>query len=276
MSQTAAFLTRTGSIQVELPAPDVELMYGVKWGSVDAFPMPAYWAYQVLASRLAGKPPAYRLGRTLVEEVVACLLGGHGMPAPVGLAAYEQLRQRGALSGALVREEQLAAWLKEPLQVGARSVHYRFPAQKARYIAGALQVLQSAPDLTSGRQLRNWLLQVPGIGIKTASWIARNWLGADDVAILDIHIVRVGQVIGLFPRHLTVERRYLELEERFVQFSVKLDVRASELDAVIWSEMASSPATVRYLLKHLRETADSIRTDRATRTVDRQHLEIVG
>jgi endonuclease III len=42
-------------------------------------------------------------------------------------------------------------------------------------------------------------MSLPGIGPKTASWIARNWLDADDVAILDIHIMRVGQVIGLFP-----------------------------------------------------------------------------
>lgn len=44
MNQTAAILTRTGSIQAELPWPDTELTPGVPWGAVDAFPMPAYWA----------------------------------------------------------------------------------------------------------------------------------------------------------------------------------------------------------------------------------------
>lgn len=252
MIQTAAILTRTGSIQVELPCAGVEVMEGVRWGSVDAFPTPAYWAYQVVARRLVGKPAAYRLGRTLAEEVAACLLGGHGIPATVGLAAYDRMRERGALSGDPVSEKDLEALLKEPLEVDGRSIRYRFAAQKARYLAAALPLAHTAPKFDVGRQLRDWLLAVPGIGHKTASWIARNWLDADDVAILDIHIMRVGQVIGLFPKNLTVERNYAELEERFLRLSTSLDVRASELDAVIWWEMASSPLTVRHLIEHLR------------------------
>lgn len=252
MIQTAAILTRTGSIQVELPSADIEVMEGVRWGPVDAFPTPAYWAYQVVARRLVGKPAGYRLGRTLAEEVAACLLGGHGIPATVGLAAYDRMRERGALSGAPVSEKDLEALLKEPLDVGGRSIRYRFATQKARYLAAALPLAHAAPAFDVGRQLRDWLLAVPGIGHKTASWIARNWLDADDVAILDIHIMRVGQIIGLFPKNLTVERHYAELEERFLQFSNSLDVRASELDAVIWWEMASSPLTARHLIEHLR------------------------
>jgi thermostable 8-oxoguanine DNA glycosylase len=252
MIQTAAILTRTGSIQVELPAADIEVMDGVQWGSVDAFPTPAYWAYQVVARRLVGKPAGYRLGRTLAEEVAACLLGGYGIPATVGLAAYDRMRERGALSGNPVSEKDLEALLKEPLEVGGKSIRYRFAAQKARYLAAALPLAHAAPEFNVGRQLRDWLLVVPGIGHKTASWIARNWLDANDVAILDIHIMRVGQVIGLFPKNLTVERNYAELEERFLRLSTSLDVRASELDAVIWWEMASSPLTVRHLIEYLR------------------------
>ncbi len=252
MIQTAAIVTHTGSIQIELPAANVEVMEGVRWGSIDAFPTPAYWAYQVVARRLVGKPAAYRLGRTLAEEVAACLLGGHGIPATVGLAAYDRIREHGALSGDPVSEEDLEALLKEPLEVGGRSIRYRFAAQKARYLAAALPLAHTAPKFNAGRQLRDWLLAVPGIGHKTASWIARNWLDADDVAILDIHIMRVGQVIGLFPKTMTVERHYAELEERFLQLSSSLDVRASELDSVIWGEMASSPLTVRYLIEYLR------------------------
>lgn len=252
MIQTAVVLTRTGSIQVELPCADVELMEGVRWGAINAFPTPAYWAYQVIARRLVGKPAAYRLGRTLVEEVAACLLGGHGIPATVGLAAYSRLRERGALSGNPVSEEELEALLREPLEVEGRSIKYRFAAQKARYLAAALPAAHAAPKFPTGRQLRDWLLSIPGIGYKTASWIARNWLDADDVAILDIHIMRVGQIIGLFPKSFTVEHNYLELERRFLQLSTSLDVRASELDAVIWWEMASSPLTVRHLIDHLR------------------------
>lgn len=251
MSQIAAVLTRNGAIQIELPSAQTELLAGVPWGSVDAFPTPAYFAFQVIARRLVGRPAQYSLGRSLAEEVGACLLGGHGIPGEVGIAAYEQLRSRGAFNAKLPTQGQLEAWLREPLQLGKRVVHYRFAAQKARYLAQALPKLHGAPTFTVGRHLRDWLLDVPGIGPKTASWIARNWLHADDVAILDIHIMRVGELAGLFPKNFTVERHYLLLEELFLKFSSALDVRPSELDAVIWYEMASSPVSVRNILDYL-------------------------
>ena len=136
-------------------------------------------------------------------------------------------------------------------QNGVRQVRYRFAAQKARFLAAALPEVQAPPAFETGRQLRDWLMKLSGVGPKTASWIARNWKDADDVAILDIHIMRIGQVLGLFPRELTVERHYLELEALFLQFSEALDVRASELDAVIWYEMASSPKAARAVIEQL-------------------------
>jgi N-glycosylase/DNA lyase len=263
MTQTATLLTRTGSIQVELPSPDAEVMDGVLWGSVDAFPTPAYWAYQVMARRLVRRSVRYDIGRSLLEEVGACLLGGHGIPATVGLAAFERLRERGAFHTGLVTEESLKEWLLEPLIVGGRSIRYRFAAQKARYLAAALPAVKAAPSFASGRSLRDWLMHIPGIGFKTASWIARNWKDADDVAILDIHIMRVGQVIGLFPQSLTVERDYLEIERRFLALSGALDVRPSELDAIVWYEMASSPGVVRHLLAYLRSGEPNRKKGRA-------------
>lgn len=264
MMQSAVFLTHPAIIKVQLPDPQQEVMEGVLWGALEAFPTPAYWHYQVVARRLAGQPAAYRLGRSLAEEVGACLLGGHGIPATVGLAAYEHLRAKGAFSGGYSQEE-MEAWLREPLTVGDRQVNYRFAAQKAKYLATALPVLHQAPTFTRGKALRDWLQQLPGIGPKTASWITRNWLDADDVAILDIHIMRVGQVIGLFPKHYSVEKHYFQLEELFLKFSDALGVRASELDAVIWHEMASSPSAAAFVMDRL-EAADGVapRKRRAT------------
>lgn len=246
--QTAAIFGPVGVMQLELPAANELLLPGVPWGRVEGFPTPAYWAYQVMSKRVLGGPPEYKLGHTLAEEVVACLLGGHGIPAAVGIVAFERLRERGVLAGTPTQEELLML-LEEPLVVNGRAMRYRFAKQKARYISEALKRLAmgDAP-LQTGKALRGWLLQINGIGPKTASWIARNWLRADDVAILDIHILRVGGAIGLFPKHLTVERHYFELEELFLEFSQRMGVRASELDAVIWFEMARSPLSTQVLL----------------------------
>ncbi len=126
--------------------------------------------------------------------------------------------------------------------IDGRQVRYRFAKQKARYLSAALKQLSAErPPLSSGKELRDWLLVIPGIGYKTASWVARNWLDADDVAILDIHILRAGLLGKFFESSLTVERNYLELEEQFIRFSKGLGVRASELDALMWLEMMSSP-----------------------------------
>lgn len=259
MTQSATVLTRNGAIQVEMPAPHAEVMPGVRWGEIDAFPTPAYFAYQVIARRLTNQTADYRLGRTLAEEVGACLLGGHGIPAAIGIAAYDKLRAEGVFEGRPPSAQRLETLLRESIRVGSRDVHYRFAAQKAKYLARALQEVPSAPETTVGKQLRDWLVGLPGIGPKTASWVARNWLRADDVAILDIHIVRMGQSINLFPKTWTVERHYLELEELFLRFSAALDIRASELDAVVWHEMASSPQAVRHLVEHLRDPVSTRR-----------------
>jgi len=246
--QAAVFLDRT-VVQFELPAASDEALPGVPWGSVDAFPTPAYWAYQVLARRVTGQSVRYRLGETFAEEVAACLLGGHGIPAHVGVAAFQRLKSAGLLVGT-PSEELLNSELSKPMDIEGRACRYRFARQKSRYLAVALARLASGGAPTgSARALRDWLLALPGVGPKTASWIVRNWLDADDVAILDIHILRAGAIAGFFGHGLTVEHNYLELEAQFLQFSQAIGVRASELDAVMWLEMMSSPASTRKLMK---------------------------
>jgi len=248
VSQSAAVLSGAAVIQVSLPAPETEVLPGIPWGAVDAFPTPAYWTYLVLARRISGTSPRYRLGVTLAEEISACLLGGHGIPADVGLAAFRRLQSIGILSST-PSESELFELLSQPLDLNGRPVRYRFARQKARYLSCAFSLLASErPPGQTGQCLRNWLLQIPGVGYKTASWIARNWLDADDVAILDIHILRAGALSHFFDDHLTVERDYVELEIQFLRFAIAIGVKPSELDAVMWLEMMSSPRAVAQLM----------------------------
>jgi len=248
MSQVASVHVGAARVLIELPAPSEEAMPGVTWGLVDAFPTPAYWVYQVMARRFCGSVIRSRLGANLIEEVAACILGGHGIPGRVGVAAFNHLKLCGLFSRPS-SETELYAQLLEPLNIDGRSVRYRFARQKSKYLVAALRILyeEAAVPISSGRELRDWLLRLPGAGFKTASWIARNYLDADDVAILDVHVLRAGRTAGFFSPELTVERDYLALETQFLKFSRAVEVRPSELDAVIWYEMASSPATIRRL-----------------------------
>ncbi|WP_424681014.1 8-oxoguanine DNA glycosylase [Frateuria sp. YIM B11624] len=270
------------AINVELPDPDTTVMDNVRWGEVYAFPTPAYWAYQVIARRLVSSPVRYRLGASLREEFGACVLGGHGIPASVGLAAFEHLRSSGAFATTSPSEETLLRLLSEPLKVGERYVRYRFARQKASYLAKGLARLEGedAP-LSSGRVLRDWLLESPGVGYKTASWIARNWLDADDVAILDIHILRAGVLAGFFGSKMTVERDYIAMEQLFLMFSRGLGVRPSELDAVMWYDMMSAPRAVQDIVDRLPAEFRSAkfmpsRTRANKRRADTAQLSLIG
>ncbi len=251
MTQTATVHSAALSVTVTLPCATQEVLPGVLWGDVAAFPSPAYWSFQTYAARVVGAPPRYQLGVNLVEEVAACLLGGHGIPAAVGLAAFRSLKSKKVFESPPLPVDVLQDLLSEPMNVNDRSVKYRFAAQKARYLHAALKHLWTGQPPTDPQEVRSWLMEIPGIGYKTASWVVRNWLGSDKVAILDVHLLRVGRAINLFPNHLTVERHYLALEELFLRLSRELGIRASELDAVIWAEMASSPLSVRLLDEQL-------------------------
>ena len=222
---------------LEVPGPEEEVIAGVKWGRFDHFFTPAYWFSQVWYQRSSSSSVVYRLGDTLAEEVAACLLGGHGLSAEVGLAAFDRLKSRGFLVKACAQEEICAA-LMEPLVIRGRPVRYRFPKQRSQFVAEALNRLgREAAPLSDDMAFRDWLLTFTGIGPKTASWITRNFLDSDNVAILDIHIFRAGLLAGLFRPNQTVEKHYSLLENRLLDFSQALGVRLSVLDTLMWCQM---------------------------------------
>src|SRR5271156_1304098 len=155
MSQRAAVCAGQANVQIDLPSPDQLVFPGLPWGAVEAFPTPAYWTYQVLARRLVDQSVRYRLGSSLEEELAACLLGGHGIPARVGVAAFQRLRSRGILAGS-PSEQELLAELAEPLSINGRVIRYRFARQKASYLSAALRgIREHSPPVSSGRALRD-------------------------------------------------------------------------------------------------------------------------
>ena len=192
------------------------------------------------------EPDHYRLGHSLEEELMACLLGGYGIPAEVGIAAYHRLRSQQRWHPELMMDEnRVEALLSEPLDIDGRSVRYRFARQKARYLSQALKGLADI-DLDLGdRELRDALCSLKGVGPKTASWIVRNWRGSDDVAILDVHLMRAGRELGLFRPEQCVVRHYREIENAFVDFAKDIGAKASVLDSVIWMAFRSANRTNR-------------------------------
>jgi thermostable 8-oxoguanine DNA glycosylase len=243
---------------LELPDPEETLLDDVKWGSFDHPMTPAFWTSQVW---LAGNPinGQFRLGNSLAEEVAYCLLGGYGTPAEVGLAAANRICSALKVSGGCLSRQSIEDLLREPLQLGHRLVRYRFPAQRAKYLAGSLELLfdfdEGAMDDVS---LRDALKKLPGIGAKTASWIVRNRRGSDRVAILDVHIVRACRMMGIFNASLDPTRHYYDLERRFLEFCVATNSRASSMDALMWATMRGLSQKLLKLLDPTRQFGDGL------------------
>jgi len=164
------------------------------------------------------------------------LLGGFGIPAEVGLAAFNRVRESGLLQGRPTGAA-LQSLLREPLQVGDRTVRYRFANQKARFLAEALALVDELRTSADDVAYRDSLAELPGIGLKTASWITRNMRDSDAVAILDVHICRACVVAGVFAGTLNGPASYRQLERRYLAFASALGVRASLLDAIMWENM---------------------------------------
>ena len=240
--QTAFGLVAGEMASWTFPSPDREVMPGVCWGAVSDILSPAYWAALV-----RGSPTATHgficLDGDLAAEVGFCLLGGHGITAEVGMAAFERLKEERVFDHKVSPDaDVILQALLRPLLVEGRYVRYRFPHQRSARIALALQRLRERPiRVDDPRLFRDDLMQLPGIGPKTASWIVRNHTGSDAVAILDIHIVRACQVMGLFGRDIRLPRDYERLEDLFLTFADRIGVDAGALDAVMWSQMRRLP-----------------------------------
>lgn len=239
-------------LNTSIPDNNKELMPGIKWGCFSRLYTPAYWKMQYfLHNQEDNHCINYKLGDNVLEEVVACLLGGFGMKSELGLAAFTRLKNRRLIIAGVDFISILNS-LSEPFFLGFKMVHYRFPNQKAKFITEFLnrKDLNRIPihcDLT----FRNWLLSINGIGPKTASWITRNFLDSENVAIIDVHILRAGIIVGLFSRHLDLQKDYFKLEKTFIQFCNALEVRPSKMDALMWLQMKESNRTAINLINNL-------------------------
>ena len=183
---------------LELPDPDASFLPGVLWGSFEHALTPAFWVSQAWQQDEGGEID-FTLTQSLREEVVTCLLGGHGAPAEVGLAASARVLEALAQeSTGHLSQECLEAMLLEPLTVRGRQVRYRFARQRAKFLAGSLTGLDEIDESDlDDVAFRDALCGLPGIGPKTASWIVRNRRASDEVAILDVtgYTLKVQQTV---------------------------------------------------------------------------------
>jgi N-glycosylase/DNA lyase len=118
----------------------------------------------------------------------------------------------------------------------------RFHNNKAKYVQNAKETwskIKNSLNNTDIRELRNSLAKnVKGYGLKEASHFLRN-IGKsnNNVAILDRHILKNLKELGIIETNkIKSKNHYLELENKFIQFSKSLEIPMDELDLLFWSK----------------------------------------
>jgi len=122
----------------------------------------------------------------------------------------------------------------------------RFHNKKGEYLVGARTLFTNGKDLNIKYKLdpldtlktRQWLVKnVKGLGYKEASHFLRNIGLGENMAILDVHILRSLKKLGVIeeiPGSIT-KKKYIDIENRMRGFSDKLNIPLGELDLLFWS-----------------------------------------
>jgi N-glycosylase/DNA lyase len=240
-SQIVFDATDEGTVCMELPPASADVIPGLCWGLAESPFTPAFWAVQVWLERNLSFNYGFRWGPTLKDEIVGCLLGGHGITWEMNRAAFLRLKEAGLLSGSKVRSSEIIRLLLEPFETERRRWRYRFPRQRGVFVSEAVKRIEmERPPIELPLVFREWLLGFRGIGMKTASWITRNFLEYRRVAVLDVHVFRAGVLMGLFSGRQNLAREYQLLESRYLSFADAINADPRLLDAVIWKTMRNA------------------------------------
>jgi N-glycosylase/DNA lyase len=274
MTRVISLIIDERLVQREMHEAYDELLPGVLWGDPWSLFTPAYWLAQAWMTQAdRATTSRYCTNGDLVNELGFCMLGGFGITAELASAAFERCRDAGLFNRLETCTEVWLAQLSERFWVNDRFIKYRYPNQKAKFLAAAmLYAKQHTFKFDSPLTLRNQLLEITGVGYKTASWVVRNVLDSDDVAILDVHLIRAGRLCGLYSEKDNVQHDYLSMECRFLSFSRGLQLRPAVLDCLIWDEMRAAGQLPIDMLNEIeqRSSAGDEGLRRESRTVQRQ------
>lgn len=118
----------------------------------------------------------------------------------------------------------------------------RFHINKSKYLLELKNkwniIFNNLNEIKDSRKLREFLVKnVKGFGMKESSHYLRN-IGHRNLAILDRHILKnlyKLNVINEIPNTLT-PKKYFEIENKFIEFSNKVNIPMDELDLLFWSQ----------------------------------------
>lgn len=183
----------------------------------------------------------------LYDEIVFCLLSGHGVPFELALSAARHLAAFSVFSRRRTDPElrdlvfaELSRPQFEPRRNDGNFRRFRYPMRKAGLIVSARRWLldrgtlydrlRSIPD---ERARRTFLTPCPGVGLKTASWLLRNAGLAHELAVLDVHVLRAMDAQGRLGA-MRLPRDYERIEEAFLAWCRELQAPPAAFDLFLW------------------------------------------
>ncbi len=108
-----------------------------------------------------------------------------------------------------------------------------------RFLKSDLSLREKLEEFDDAKEAREWIVDnVKGLGYKESSHFLRNIGYTQDLAILDRHILKNLEKLGVIeeePKTLT-KKKYLRIEEKMKEFSEEVDIPLGHLDLVLWYE----------------------------------------
>lgn len=190
-------------------------------------------------------------------ELLFCLLGGSGVTFEHALSATQAVSPLRPFSDGWLEadlEEALSSLLSrprfEPRKQDGQLRRYRFPRSKAATLVKARRwVLANGPLMElllmfdCDRARRRFLIECPGVGLKTASWLLRNLGLGTEVAIIDIHVQRALTRTGRLADDARMPRDYELAEGVFLEWCRELDAPPAAFDLFVWDWQREAFAT---------------------------------
>ncbi|MCK4642538.1 hypothetical protein KAU32_02755 [bacterium] len=190
----------------------------------------------------------------LIKEFFFVILGGYGISFELNQSALKVLNKKRILKKDLFKspsslndtlaliERELSKKQFEPKTINNELRKYRFLNTKPRTITNAGYWLFDECDWEIEEvvfaknidDLREWLCECPGFGMKSASWYIRNTNISDRIAVLDVHILRFLKHNGFdIPKTIT-KKIYIEIENELKRICDDIKISLGKLDFLIW------------------------------------------
>lgn len=189
----------------------------------------------------------------ILFELVLSILGSQ-IKYEVALQYAQVLKKENILTTLYSEKDILKVQLElekifeTPQHINGSIVKYRFPKTRAKYIAFNLFYLQQKNGITSilskstnTKFIRKYLVKhIKGIGPKQASHFLRNIGFSNDIAVLDVHILRYMNIQGVINeeyKSIGNLKLYEKLEEQLVKFLEFILAPIGYIDQAIWIVM---------------------------------------